>query len=64
MDQTNIIFPFIIHDERGWVDQHFMETVQPLYSQLKHWQTKEQGNACLMQRGELQPLQCHQTFLL
>ncbi|EJK90884.1 hypothetical protein UUU_24690 [Klebsiella pneumoniae subsp. pneumoniae DSM 30104 = JCM 1662 = NBRC 14940] len=64
MDQTNIILPFIIDDERGRVDQHFMEAIQPLNAQLKHRQTKEHSNARLMQRGQLQPLQCHQPLLL
>ena len=44
MNQTNVIFPFIVHHKRRGVDQHFVKTIQPFDPQLKHRQAKEQSD--------------------
>jgi hypothetical protein len=44
MDQANIVFPFIVNDKRGRVDEHFMETIQPLKAEFQYRQAKEQAD--------------------
>ena len=45
MYQPNIVFPFIVHDKRGGVDENFMKPVEPLNPQFQNRQTEKQSNA-------------------
>ncbi|MNP53853.1 hypothetical protein D3C76_1483640 [compost metagenome] len=62
--QPNIIFPLVIDDERGGINQHFMEAIQPLKAELKHRQTEEQGDTRAFERIQLKTLQRDEAFLL
>jgi hypothetical protein len=43
MYKANTVFPFIVNDKRGRVDEHFMETIQPFKAEFQYRQ-KEQAD--------------------
>jgi hypothetical protein len=45
MHQANIIFPFVVDNKRGRVDEHFVETIQPLNAQFQNRQAKQDTRA-------------------
>ncbi|MNE53199.1 hypothetical protein D3C80_1479110 [compost metagenome] len=62
--QAEVVLPFIFHNKRRRVEQDLIETVKALGAQFQHRQSEQQGNTRLHLRGQYQPLQWDDTFLL